>query len=99
MCRNLNLLSGIFLCATLGAQMPNTDLWLFKLESDKLNQIVLKEATNITSREGYDNQPSFSPDGKKIYYVSVKEDKQADIYYHDLGSKMNIPFSKSRVSE
>lgn len=87
------------LCPVLYAQMPNTDLWLFKLESDKLQQITLKDPLNITNREGYDNQPAFSPDGKRLYYVSVKEDKQADIYYYDMASKMNIPFTKTRVSE
>lgn len=97
--KKLSLL--IFLLSVLVArsQMPNTDLWLFKIEADKLNQPILKDAANITNREGYDNQPSFSPNGKRIYYVSVKEDKQADIYYYDLGSKMNVPFTKSKVSE
>jgi len=94
-------LSILLLILTLSAQsqLPNTDLWLFKIETDKLNQPILKDAQNINNREGYDNQPSFSPDGKRLYYVSVKEDKQADIYYHDMGSKMNIPFTKTKVSE
>lgn len=83
----------------LKAQVPNTDLWLFKMETDKLNRTVLKEPLNITNREGYDNQPSFSEDGKRIYYVSIREDKQADIYYYETGSKMNVPFTKTKVSE
>lgn len=48
------------------------------------------EPMNITHREGYDNQPFFMPDGKTILYVSVREDKQADIY------KYNIKRCKSK---
>jgi hypothetical protein len=90
----------LFFCVLNGfAQFPNSDIWLFKIETDKSNQQTLTKPLNITHREGYDNQPTFSSDGKKIYYVSIKEDNQADIYYYDLRSKKNIPFTKSRVSE
>ena len=93
-------MSCLFLVMGSMAQLPNTDLWLFKTEPDKLTKkTILKEPLNINNREGYDNQPSFSDDGKKIYYVSIKDDKQADLYYFDVGSKMNIPFTKSKVSE
>ena len=94
-------LSSLFFILSLivSAQLPNTDLWLFKIEPDKLNQTLLKDPLNITNREGYDNQPSFSSDGKRIYYVCIKEDKQADIYYYDISSKTNVPFTKTKVSE
>lgn len=93
--------SGLILIVSvvMSAQVPNTDLWLFKIETDKLNQTILKDPLNITNREGYDNQPSFSSDGKRLYYVSIKEDKQADIYYYDMGGKLNVPFTKTKVSE
>jgi len=81
------------------SQLPNTDLWLFKIETDKLKQLDLKDPLNITNRDGYDNQPSFSADGKRIYYVSIREDKQADIYFYDLGLKKNVAFTKTRISE
>lgn len=42
---------------------------------------------NITDRPGYDNQPSFSSDDAGIYYTSVREDQQADIYRYDISSK------------
>jgi len=99
MLKNLSLLIFILSVWVARAQLPNTDLWLFKIGTDKLKQPVLKEPMNITDRKGYDNQPAFSEDGKKIYYVSVREDKQADIYFYDLGTKKNNPFTKSRISE
>jgi hypothetical protein len=35
---------------------------------------------NITDRPGYDNQPSFSDDEQGIFFASVRDDAQADIY-------------------
>jgi hypothetical protein len=80
------------------SQMPETDVWLFKIEKDKQKQLTLKQPINITSRKGYDNQPSFSADDKKIYYVS-SDGKQADIYYYDLKKKKIYPVTKSPESE
>jgi hypothetical protein len=97
--KNLSTLFFLFFVTLVRSQLPNTDLWLFKIETDKLKKSILTEPLNITSREGYDNQPSFSQDGKKIYYVSIKEDKQADIYYYDLKTKKNIQFTRSSESE
>src|SRR4051812_6433095 len=90
----------LLLCATLRAQVPDTELWLFKIETDKKSkQPVLTNPLNITKRAGYDNQPSFSNDDKKIYYVSIRDDKQADLYYYDLKSKKNIQLTKTKESE
>lgn len=91
-------LSFIFLRICAQAQMPNTDVWLFSIETPKKIQTLTKPL-NLTNREGYDNQPSFSADEKKIYYVSVREDNQADIYYYDLKTKKNIQFTKTAESE
>jgi len=42
---------------------------------------------NITDRAGYDNQPSFTSDGKGVFFTSVREDAQADIYRYDIATK------------
>jgi hypothetical protein len=42
---------------------------------------------NATARPGYDNQPSFTANGRAIYYTSVREDAQADIYRYDLDTR------------
>lgn len=99
MCKNLSILFFILQLSLLKSQLPNTDVWLFKLETDKLKQTIVTKPLNITNREGYDNQPSFSADGKKIFYVSIREDKQADIYIYDLNSKMTVPLTKTKESE
>jgi WD40-like Beta Propeller Repeat len=99
MLKPLSFISGICCVVQSFAQMPNTDVWLFKIETDKTGAYSLKEPLNISNREGYDNQPSFSNDGKKVYYVSVREDKQADIYAYDLKTKTTVQITKSKESE
>src|SRR5262249_21609651 len=98
MCRKLSILFLLLQVWLLPAQMPDTEIWLFKLEKSKSGQ-TLKDPQNISKRPGYDNQPSFSTDGKKLFYVSVREDKQADIYYYDLGKKKNVQLTKTALSE
>lgn len=90
-----SLIVAILLFKGLQAQMPDTDIWLFKIQIDKENKLTVKGGKNITERVGYDNQPSFSNDGKRIYYSSVREDKQADIFYYDLKAKKNVRLTTS----
>lgn len=80
------------------AQLPETDLWLFKLKTVE-KKITLGEGKNITARKGYDNQPYFTPDGKSILYVSTREDNQADIYRYDLGKQQAVQLTKTKESE
>ncbi|MDQ8151753.1 MAG: hypothetical protein P2975_01715 [Gemmatimonadota bacterium] len=35
---------------------------------------------NVTHRVGYDNQPTFTADGRALLYTSIREDAQADIW-------------------
>lgn len=98
MSRLLSIVFTVLQVAAVRAQLPNTELWLFKIDHKKTGP-VLQDAKNITGREGYDNQPSFSGNGKKIYYVSIREDKQADIYCYDLKKKKSIQLTHSAISE
>jgi len=96
--KKYSILLFLFLSCFLKAQLPDTDVWLFKIEKNK-TELKLSDPLNITKREGYDNQPSFSNDSKKIYYVSIREDKQADIYIYDIGSKKSNQLTKTKESE
>ena len=84
------------LCAY--SQLPNSDIYLFTVKRIK-NTIIVKNGENITKREGYDNQPFFTPDNKSLLFVSIKEDKQSDIYKYELGSKKIKQITKTPVSE
>lgn len=85
-------------CLITEAQLPNTEVWLFRLEKTKTGT-VLTSPLNISNREGYDNQPTFSADAKKVYYTSIREDKQADIYTYTIASKKTTQFTKTAISE
>lgn len=66
------------------AQQPKgTDIYLTSFEI-KNNKYTFSDPINFTNREGYDNQPSFTPDGKEILYVSQRND-QTDIYKYPNG--------------
>ncbi len=96
--KNGLLLFSLILAACLRAQLPNTDIWLLDIEVHN-DSIALRNPQNITHRQGYDNQPAFSPDSKYILYTSIREDKQADIYKYDITTQFISQFTRTSTSE
>ena len=92
------LILSLFFTLTVSAQIPETDIWLFKIEK-KENVYTYSNPLNITHRLGYDNQPTFSKDGKAILYVVIDSTNQADIYKYDIGKKLHLNLTHSKVSE
>ncbi len=41
----------------------------------------------VTNRDGYDNQPSFTPDGRALLYTSIDSAGQADIFRYDIATR------------
>lgn len=80
------------------AQLPDTDLWLFDLQKKDGRYLALNPV-NVTSRPGYDNQPVFTADGKSILYVSIRDDRQADVYRYDIRTKLHTNLTRSPISE
>ena len=70
----------------LGQGAGNPDIFLLSL-TVRDGTIWLGKPLNITNRVGYDNQPSFSPDSRAIYYTSTRDDAQSDIYKYTIESK------------
>jgi len=68
----------------IAAQMPSTDVWIAELAHEGGSWAVTG-ARNLTARDGYDNQPSFSPDGRLLYYTSARGE-QTDVWAIDLAS-------------
>jgi hypothetical protein len=68
------------------AQAPNTDVFLAPL-SRVGDSLIVGGAVNVTHRPGYDNQPSFLPDGSGFLYTAVGDDGQADIWRYDIASR------------
>ena len=57
---------------------PGFDIYLVSVDK-KDGVFEFGKPNNITDREGYDNQPSFTPDGRGVLYTSNREG-QTDIY-------------------
>ena len=56
-----------------------TDVWVASF-NESVSRIEVGQPVNVTRRSGYDNQPSFMPDGRAILFTSIREDAQADIW-------------------
>jgi Tol biopolymer transport system component len=80
------------------AQLPDTDIFLCSIKKEN-GKYIFSKPENITNRKGYDNQPCFTPDGKRILYVSVIDTSQSDVYYYDLNAKVSVQFTETKESE
>ena len=58
---------------------PSTDIYLLPL-STGLTPLKAAKPAPISTGEGYDNQPYFSPDGRRILFAANRDGKQIDIF-------------------
>src|SRR5437899_10701336 len=63
---------------------PFSDIFIVDVKTER-DETRFSQPVKITTFAGYNNQPSFLPDGRSILYTSIRE-KQADIYRYDLRS-------------
>ena len=87
--------------ALVGAQQrppANTEVYLTGLERDAM-PLSGAPALNISNNPGYDNEPSFTPDGKSILFVSNRDGKQTDIYRYDIATKALTQLTHTPESE
>jgi dipeptidyl aminopeptidase/acylaminoacyl peptidase len=75
---------------------PASDIFIVDLKND--GKLELGQPIKITSDAGYNNQPSFLPDGQSILYTSIK-DKQADIYRYDIRAAATTQVTNTPESE
>jgi tricorn protease-like protein len=78
------------------AAPPSTDIYLFPFENGK---ILTSDFRNITQRKGYDNQPHFLPDSKSLFYTSIGNDEQADIFLYEIGNATSRQITSTAESE
>lgn len=70
--------------ATAQQAPPATDIWMADLVRDGASWRI-ESPRNLTDRDGYDNQPAFTPDGAKLLYTSFR-DGQTDVWELDLAT-------------
>jgi len=78
--------------------MPSTDIFLMSM-SKKDGKYVFGKPLNITDREGYDNQPSFTANGKSILYTATKDNVQTDIFMYTIKDSTTTQVTKTSNSE
>src|SRR5688572_22348551 len=97
----------MFLAATfLSPQAPpDTEVFVAKL-SVSGGTITLGRPENISNSTGYDNQPSFTRDGRGIFFTSARggapqgaTEPQMDIYRYDIDTKQITQITKTPESE
>jgi hypothetical protein len=77
--------------------LPETDIYIGDISY--INGMpVVDSLTNITHRAGYDNQPSFTPDGKSILFTEYL-DTQSDIFRYDLTGDSIVRVTQTKESE
>jgi len=64
---------------------PGTDIYVVSMSSSG-GVLSFGAVTNVTDRDGYDNQPSFLADGTAVLYTSNR-DGQTDIYRYDIRTR------------
>ena len=75
---------------------PASDIFIIDLKGE--GKLKLGQPIKITSEAGYNNQPSFLPDGQSILYTSIR-DKQADIYRYEIHGGATTQITNTPESE
>lgn len=84
---------------------PSTEIWLAPLMASG-KKLSVGVPVNITHRPGYDNQPSFLPDGSGILYTALQTDPpgpqaptQTEIFLYDIRTKKTTRLTRTAESE
>lgn len=85
----------IFISIKISAQLPGFDIYLMDLP---LNGNPASPV-NITNHPGYDNQPSFSANGKYILFSSFHDTIQSEIFKYDIKKKSTTQLTHNSLSE
>ena len=75
---------------------PSSEVFIIDLKTN--GKLKVGQPLKITNDAGYNNQPSFLPDGRSMFYTSIKE-KQADIYRYDINGGATTQITKTPESE
>jgi hypothetical protein len=78
---------------------PDTEVFLAQLSTAN-GAVTVGAPTNITSTNpGYDNQPSFTPDGRSVLFTSIRGGTQTDIYRYDIPAGQVVRVTNTPESE
>ena len=94
--------------AVLQTAPPDTEIYLASLTTTG-DTLTIGTPVNISNSPGYDNQPSFTPDGKSVLFTSVRGTRKpdpansaatgSDIYRYDIGAQRLTQLTDTPESE
>jgi WD40 repeat protein len=76
---------------------PSSDIFIVDLKN-KEGHLKFGQPMKITALVGYNNQPSFLPNGRTVLYTSIRG-KQADIYRYEIHSGATTQVTNTPESE
>jgi hypothetical protein len=88
-------LAWIVFATSLHAQ-GGTDIWVVSLNAGG-SSVSFGTPRNVTKRPGYDNQPTFTPDGGALLYTRIEGDGPPDIWRHPLDGSAPARFTRTSV--
>jgi hypothetical protein len=77
---------------------PDTEIYLAPLKAAN-GTLDVGTPVNISNSPGYDNQPSFTPDGRTVLFTSMRGGTQTDIYKYDIAGKRVSQVTSTPESE
>jgi len=77
---------------------PDTEVYLAPLTMTG-SQLTIGQPINVSNSPGYDNQPSFTPDGRSLLFTSGRNGQQTDIYKYELETKRVAQVTNTPESE
>jgi len=87
---------------------PDTEIYLATL-STASGRVTIGAPANISNSPGYDNQPSFTPDGRAVLFTSVRGDRKpdpangaatgSDIYRYEIATQQLTRLTETPESE
>lgn len=86
-------LTAAFAPALVEAQDP-TDIFLLHVHRGE-DGLAVDSVRRLTDRDGYDNQPYFTPDGGTLLFTRIDDAGQADIHAIDLASGRIRPVTRT----
>ncbi len=82
------------------AQLPQTQIFYLPMQFDSARgNITFGEMKRISKKKGYNNQPSFSPDSKSIYYITFVDTTNTDIVNYNIENKLLKQITKTPENE
>lgn len=80
------------------AKINTTEIWLIDVVNEA-GKIEFGKAEKITDNDHYDNQPFFSRDGNYLYFASMPDTIQTDLYEYNVKKKLTRQITNTPESE